>query len=92
MRSIFGVLSLLLVLLWVGFLAKTQLHTAAGIKVPEASDSVTSAAPFAPESSTAGNMLSQPQQIQQQIKATTEAAMQRNQPLTDGNTETPRKN
>ncbi|MEI8028351.1 MAG: hypothetical protein WCH35_01055 [Comamonadaceae bacterium] len=92
MRSIFGVLSLLLVLLWVGFLAKTQLQTVDGMKVPEASGSAASAPPFAPGSSTAGNVLSQPQQIQQQIKAATEAAMQRNQTLTDGNTETPRKN
>jgi hypothetical protein len=92
MRSIFGLLSLILVLLLVGFLARTQLNTVTRIRTPEVSGSAASATPFATEASAAGNVLSQPQQIQQQIKAATEAAIQRNQNLTDDHPETPQEN
>jgi hypothetical protein len=92
MRSIFGLLSLILVLLLVGFLARTQLNTVTRIRTPEVSGSAASATPFAAEASAAGNVLSQPQQIQQQIKAATEAAMHRNQNLTDDHPEAPQEN
>ncbi len=92
MRSIFGLLSLILVLLFVGFLARTQLNTVTVIRTPGVSGSAASATPFAPEASAAGNALSQPQQIQQQIKAATEAAMQGTKTLTDDHPETPQKN
>jgi hypothetical protein len=92
MRLIFGLLSLILVLLMVGFLARTQLNNVTGIKTPGVSSSAASTTPFAPEASASGNVLSQPQQIQQQIKAATEAAMQRTRTLADDNPETPQKN
>jgi hypothetical protein len=93
MRSIFGVLSLILVLLLVGFLAKIQLRSLAGIKLPEVSESIPSAVVLpAPGASVAGNALSQSQLIQQQLKAATEAAMQRTRTLPDDNPETPQKN
>ena len=78
MRAIFGVVGLLLVLVTVGFLAKTQLKTFGGSQTPALSASAAAGvmpqvnvqvAPGAP-------VQQQSQQIQQQFKAMADAAVQ----------------
>ena len=73
MRAIFGVLSLLLVLGVVGWLAKTQLTSArqAMPLLTAPGDNPTSV----PASAPAANVREQSQQMQQQIKQSVEAAM-----------------
>ena len=71
MRMIFGVLSLLFVMALIAFMAKKQVSSINGIKVPGATASST-----APSADNPGNVQQQSQQIQQQFKAAAEAAMQ----------------
>ena len=72
MRSIFGVLSLLLVLAIVGMLAKKQLGAVQEIKVPTVAGAPAVTISVDPTSTAA----QQSQQIQQQVKAAVEAAVQ----------------
>jgi len=73
MRVVFGVLSLLLVVAVIGFLAKKQMKSVTEIQVPAL-----------PASAAAGgNVQQQSQQIQQQFKAAAEAAVQQARPMPD---------
>lgn len=78
MRAIFGVVGLLLVLVTVGFLAKTQLKAVGGTQVPalSASDAPSGMPPanlpLAPDAS----VQQQSQQMQQQFKTMAESAVQ----------------
>jgi len=72
MRSIFGVLSLLVVLAIVGMLAKKQLGAVQEIKVP----TVAGTPPVSISVDPASTAAQQSQQIQQQVKAAVEAAVQ----------------
>ena len=82
MRMIFGVLSLLLVVAIVGFLAKKQLASVNEIKVPSVSASGT-VGTAGPTINPSGNVQQQSQQIQQQFKAAAEAAVQQARPMPD---------
>lgn len=82
MRMIFGVLSLLFVVAVLGFLAKKQLASVNEIKVPNISTPA-SGGPATPSVNPSGNVQQQSQQIQQQFKAATEAAMQQSRPMPD---------
>ena len=82
MRMIFGVLSLLLVVAIVGFLAKKQLASVNEIKVPSVNASGT-AGTAGPTINPSGNVQQQSQQIQQQFKAAAEAAVQQARPMPD---------
>ena len=72
MRTLFGVVGLLLVLAIVGFLAKKQLTALGDTKVPALA---ASAAPGAVQVNPDGNVQQQSQQIQQQFKAMADAAV-----------------
>jgi membrane protein involved in colicin uptake len=76
MRSILGIVSLLLVLAIVGVLAKKQLSAVNDIKVPGATGNPIAVSP-------SGNVQQQSQQIQQQFKSAAEAAVQQPRPLPD---------
>lgn len=76
MRGLFGIVSLLLVVSVVGFLAKKQLSPASGLQAP----AVSRAAP-GPEPS--GTVQDQSRQIQQQFRAAAEAAAQQARPVAD---------
>ncbi|MCF8210596.1 MAG: hypothetical protein K9K38_14530 [Rhodoferax sp.] len=76
MRSIFGIVSLLVVLGIVGVLAKKQLGATREIKLP-ASVAVPGV------SGTPGDAPQTPQQIQQQFKSAAEAALQQPRPGAD---------
>ena len=80
MRMIFGVLSLLIVLLLVGLLAKKQLGATSTIKLPATPDAAQLVLPAA---SAGGNAQQQTQQIEQQFKASVEAAVQQARPMPD---------
>lgn len=84
MRSVFGVLSLLLVVAVIGFLAKKQMSSVNEIKLPDPS-AVSAGNPASPTSpvSAPGNVQQQSQQIQQQFKAAAEAAVQQARPMPD---------
>lgn len=79
MRTILGVLSLLLVVAVVGVLARKQLGATSAMRLPVAS------AASAPTGSvgTGGTVPQQSQQLQQQIKQTVEATMQQARPEPD---------
>ena len=77
MRVIFGVLSLVLVLGIVGWLAKTQLASTRQA-IPSLAVPGTE-----PGSASAGTVREQSQQLQQQIKQSVEAAMQQARSLSD---------
>lgn len=83
MRMIFGILSLLLVVAVVGFLAKKQLRAVNDIKVPAISSPAAGDAPDATQVAPTGNAQQQAKQIQQQFKAAAEAAVQQARPLPD---------
>lgn len=83
MRAIFGVMSLLIVLLVVGMLAKKQL-----VAVPVTQSHLQSPAPAEqpanlPGTSAGVTQQVRSQQIQQQIKQSVEAAMQQARPIPD---------
>lgn len=87
MRSVFGVLSLLLVVAVIGFLAKKQMSSVNEIKLPDpsavsAGNPASSVSPTNPVSAP-GNVQQQSQQIQQQFKAAAEAAVQQARPMPD---------
>ena len=84
MRSVFGVLSLLLVVAVIGFLAKQQMSSVNDIKLPDPS-AVSAGNPASPTKpvSAPGNVQQQSQQIQQQFKAAAEAAVQQARPMPD---------
>ena len=69
MRVIWGVLSLLVVVAAVGFLAKKQVKSVSEIQVPAIN--------------AIGNVQQQSQAIQQQFKAAAEAAVQQARPVPD---------
>ena len=69
MRVILGVLSLLVVVAAVGFLAKKQVKSVSEIQVPAIN--------------AIGNVQQQSQAIQQQFKAAAEAAVQQARPVPD---------
>ncbi len=81
MRSIFGVLSLVIVMGIVGWLAKKQMGSVNAIQVPvvvspgDSSAAGTAAIPM-PGANLTGNAQAQSQQLQQQFKAAAEAAAQ----------------
>ncbi len=86
MRMIFGVLSLLLVVAVLGFLARKQLRAVNDIKVPTMSAPAGSDAPAITDATPAlptGNAQQRSQQIQQQFKAAAEAAVQQARPSAD---------
>ena len=95
MRLIFGVLSLLLALAVMGLLVKKQMTLSSGVKVPEISAPASpefpaepaSAVSASPSLSTATSVQQQSQliqqQVQQQLRAATEAAMQQTRPVQD---------
>ncbi len=72
MRSVFGVVSLLVVLAIVGLLAKKQLGAVQGMKVP----TVPGTSSSAPSTDAGANVQPQSQQLQQQYKAAVDAAVQ----------------
>lgn len=78
MRAMFGVVGLLLVLVIVGLLAKTQLKAVGSTTVPALSTSAASGAvsPVGVQVNPDGNVQQQSQQIQQQFKAMADAAVQ----------------
>lgn len=84
MRSVFGVLSLLLVVAVIGFLAKKQMSSVNEIKLPDPS-AVSAGNPASQTNpvSAPGNVQQQSQQIQQQFKAAAEAAVQQARPMPD---------
>lgn len=82
MRMIFGVLSLLIVVAVVGFLAKKQMASVNEIKVPSVSASG-AAGTAVPSVKPTGNVQQQSQQIQQQFKAAADAAVQQARPMPD---------
>ena len=84
MRSVFGVLSLLLVVAVIGFLAKKQMSSVNEIKLPDPS-AVSAGSPASPTNPVGapGNVQQQSQQIQQQFKAAAEAAVQQVRPMPD---------
>ena len=84
MRSVFGVLSLLLVVAVIGFLAKQNMSSVNEIKLPDPS-AVSAGSPASPTKpvSAPGNVQQQSQQIQQQFKAAAEAAVQQARPMPD---------
>ena len=79
MRSVFGIVGLLVVLAVVGVLVKKQIGAVQEIKVP-----VVSGASAASSSTEPGaNVQQQSQQIQQQYKAAAEAAVQQPRAMPD---------
>lgn len=78
MRSVFGVLTLLMVVAVVGLLAKKQLSAVSAIKPP-----MPVASGVLPQSPPTGNIQQQSQQVQQQFKAATEAALQQPRAVPD---------
>jgi hypothetical protein len=79
MRTILGVLSLLMVLAVIGVLAKKQLGAVTGVRLPAAS----AASAPAGQVGAGMNVPQQSQQLQQQIKQSVEATMQQARPEPD---------
>ena len=75
MRAIFGVLSLVVVLGIVGWVAKTHLASTRQAMPPLAVPGTE------PGSASAGSVREQSHQLQQQIKQSVEAAMQQSRPM-----------
>ena len=80
MRSIFGVLSLLIVVAIIGILAKKQMTSINEIKVPTVAGSTPDVSIKVDPNST---VQQQSQQIQQQFKSAAEAAVQQPRPMPD---------
>ncbi len=76
MRAMFGVVGLLLVLLIVGVLAKSQMKAVGGGPLPPLSSQSASPAPAGTLAQPDGNVQQQSQQMQQQFKAMADAAVQ----------------
>ena len=80
MRSIFGVLSLLIVVAIIGLLAKKQMTSINEIKVPAVAGSTPGVTIKVDPNAT---VQQQSQQIQQQFKSAAEAAVQQPRPMPD---------
>ncbi len=80
MRSIFGVLSLLIVLAIVGVLAKRQMTSINEVKVPAVAGSAPGVSLKVDPNAT---VQQQSQQIQQQFKSAAAAAVQQPRPMPD---------
>jgi hypothetical protein len=80
MRMVFGILGLVFTLAIVGMLAKKQLSAVNAIQVPTVAGSSVGGNPGATNAATAQQ---QAVQIQQQYKASVEAAMQQTRPMPD---------
>ena len=83
MRSIFGVLSLLLVLVVVGILAKKQLGTTLAAPTNQQNTVLVDQSVSLPATSAGATPQVQIQQIQQQINRSVEAAMEQTRSVTD---------
>jgi hypothetical protein len=83
MRAIFSILSLLLVVAGVGFLAKKQMASVNHIQVPSVAAPAAADEPVAPKINPAGNAQQQSQQIQNQVKSAVEAAVNQSRPVTE---------
>jgi hypothetical protein len=83
MRAIFSILSLLLVVAIVGFLAKKQMASVGNIQVPSVTAPAASGDAVAPKIDPAGNAQQQSQQIQNQVKSAVEAAVNQSRPVTE---------
>lgn len=83
MRSIFGVVSLLLVLVVVGILAKKQLGTTLAAPVHQNNPVLVDQSVTLPATSTGATPEVQIQQIKQQINRSVEAAMEQTRSMTD---------
>ena len=83
MRSIFSVMSLLLVLVVVGILAKKQLGTTLAAPTNQQNTVLVDQSVALPATSAAAKPQVQIQQIQQQINRSVEAAEQQTQSVTD---------
>ena len=83
MRSIFGVLSLLLVLVVVGILAKKQLGTTLAAPTNQQNTVLVDQSVALPATSAAAKPQVQIQQIQQQINWSVKAAMEQTRSVTD---------
>ncbi|MEI6802999.1 MAG: hypothetical protein WCK83_07530 [Burkholderiales bacterium] len=80
MRSLFGLVGLLVVLAIVALVAKRQLSSVSEIKLPPVAGTTPSATDA---SAPQGNVQQQAQQLQQQFKAAAEAANQQARPMQD---------
>lgn len=80
MRSIFGVVSLLLVVAIIGMLAKKQMTSLNAIKVPQ---TAASAPGITLQVDPNATVQQQSQQLQQQFKSAAEAAVQQPRPMPD---------
>lgn len=83
MRAIFGVMSLLLVLVVVGILAKKQLRTTLASPTYQQNPVLVDQSVTLPATSAGAKPQVQIQQIQQQINRSVEAAMQQTRSVTD---------
>lgn len=83
MRAIFGVMSLLIVLVVVGILAKKQLGAVSAAQSQARSPALADQSVTLPLTSAGATKQVQAQQIQQQIKQSVEAAMQQARPMPD---------
>ncbi len=80
MRVVLSVLSLLVVVAVVGFLARKQVKSVSEIQMPVLPAPTDTATPAV---SATGNLQQQSQAIQQQFKAAAEAAVQQARPVPD---------
>jgi hypothetical protein len=83
MKGVFGLVSLLLVLAVVGLLAKKQWSSVSAIKLPSVTSPANNDAANPPAITPGGTAQQQSMQIQQQIKAAAEAALQQPRPMPD---------
>ncbi len=83
MRAIFGVMSLLIVLVVVGVLAKKQLGALSAASIHTRNPALVDQAVTLPVTSPGATPQVQSQQIQQQIKHSVEAAMQQPRTMPD---------
>jgi triacylglycerol esterase/lipase EstA (alpha/beta hydrolase family) len=83
MRAIFGVMSLLIVLVVVGMLAKKQLVAMSATQSHLQSPALAEQPANLPSTSAGATQQVRSQQIQQQIKQSVEAAMQQARPMPD---------
>jgi pectate lyase len=83
MKGVFGLVSLLLVLAVVGLLAKKQWSSVSTITLPSVTSPANNDAANPPGTTPGGTAQQQSMQIQQQIKAAAEAAVQQPRPMPD---------
>ena len=83
MRAIFGVLSLLIVMVVVGVLAKKQLGAVSAAPIYQQNPVLVDQSVTLPVTSAGATLQVQSQQIQQQIRQSVEAAVQQPRPMAD---------